>query len=106
MPEMRITAGTPSLSSHHAVGLIGLFCYRLLIDRLPEAWPARARFKLGVRGEQRLSTAHAGVCASVLGLPVFAGKCRLCSCLAGYLVLLRRQLLFPIFFRLRNLVGH
>jgi hypothetical protein len=81
---------------------------RFSLDRTPgrrsiKAGPTRPRVVLGVGSKQRLSTADASVSSWRLRRFVFASKWWLSALLAGDMILIRRELLLPILFRLRDL---
>src|SRR4051812_26718063 len=96
MPEVRIAARAEHFRARHEPAAVALFRHRLLGDRLPEAGPARARFELGVRGEERLPAADARIGPRVLGRGVLAAERALGAVLAGHVVLLRRELRLPL----------
>src|SRR6266852_264639 len=106
MPQVSVAARATGLGSRHAVALVGVVDHRGLVHWLPEARPAGAGLKLGLRTEERLPAAHAGIGTGVLGLPVFSGKRRLRSRLASDVILLWRQLLLPLCFRFADFFCH
>lgn len=63
---------------------------------LPEARPACARVKFGIRGEQLRATANAVVFAFGVVVPVFVRKRPFCAVFAGDLILLWGQLCLPL----------
>src|SRR5207302_10613598 len=65
---------------------------------LIEARPARPRVELGLRIEQRRPAAHAVIRARFVIVPMLASKSALGACLARHVILLRRELLFPLGF--------
>lgn len=81
---------------------------RFSFDRTPgrrgiKTRPARPRVVLGVGSKQWLSAANAGVRSRRLRGFVFAGERRFSALLSGDMILIRRELLLPILFRLRDL---
>ena len=66
------------------------------LGAIPEAGPAGARFKLGIGAEQLVVAADAAIHAAGLVIPVDAGEGPFGAPLAGYRVLLGRELCAPL----------
>src|SRR6185312_4796722 len=88
---MRIAARTGYFGARHAMRAIDMGAYAVGGQRQPEARPARARVVLGIRAEQLLPAAHAGVDALVLVVRVLAREGGLRALLLRHRVLQRRQ---------------
>ena len=96
MPEVGITLSAVDFGAHHPVGQILFGGDRLGTHTVPEAGPTRARIELGLRAEQRRTTADAVVHPRGLVVPVSPGERPLGAAAAGHLELLRRQGLLPL----------
>ena len=81
--------------TQHAVGAVGFFAHIVTVDGHKIAWPATARIKLGVRGEERGATAHAAIDAVFGVIPVTSRKRPLSAFLAGDIIFFGRELGFP-----------
>src|SRR5579859_4536655 len=106
MPEMRVARGTAHLSADHAVTRIAVFDYSSTLARLVKAWPAGTGIKLRLRIEQRRSAAHTVIHPRFLGVPILPREGAFGSSLAGDVILLVSQLLFPLGFALNHFFGH
>jgi hypothetical protein len=106
MSEVRVAAAALYLRASHAVAGVGLGLDSLLIRRGVEARPPGARVVFGIRTKQRLATANALVYPRRVRVLVFPRKRRLCSLLAGHIVLIRRELLLPSDLVLADLFVH
>ena len=96
MAQMRVAVGAADFGAHHEERAVLVLAHRVRAHRLVKARPAGAAVELRVRGKQRPVTAHAGVNALVLGVPVRPGKGALGAVLAGDVILLGRQLRAPL----------
>ena len=96
MPEMGIATGAIDFGAHHSMGQIPFGGDRVGTHTVPEAGPAGARIKLGIRTEQWRSTADAVVHPGGLVVPISPGKSTLGAPATGHLELLRREGLLPL----------
>src|SRR5208282_735922 len=101
--QMRIAARATRLRASHAIAGVGLFADVLAVGGGEEAWPSGSRIKLCFRAKQQCATADAVVGSVVVFIPVLAGEGALGATGAGYLILLRSELLPPLGVRLRDL---
>src|SRR6185437_16177835 len=89
----------------HAVADIALLVDMAVYGGRGEARPAAAGVELGIRLEQRLAAAGAGIGAFAVLVLIFAGEGPLGRLLAQHGVLHRAQLLAPLGFALDDLGG-
>src|ERR1017187_6942185 len=87
MAEMGAAARTVDFGARHAMGLIHMRVHPLGRHGQPEARPARAGVVLGIRAEQLLAAAHAGIDTRLLVIGVRAAEGRLRALLLRHLVL-------------------
>lgn len=106
VPEMRVAARAGDLDSAHAVALVRVGFERVLRHRRPEARPPGAGFEFMVGLEQGSPATHAPIEPLALVLIKAAAERPLRAALPGYVVLLRRQLSFPLVIRLLNFLRH
>jgi hypothetical protein len=66
-----------------------------ITDRLPEAGPAGARIKFGVRIEQFITAAYTAINAGIFAVVIFTGERTFGTFLAGDMELLFGQLIMP-----------
>jgi pyridoxamine 5'-phosphate oxidase len=97
---MRSALRALDLGAAHAVARIVDRFEILFVHRRVKTRPSAARFELRAGAKKLGIAAHAMIRAVVVKIPVFAGECRLRAALAGDLILLRRQLFFPLRVRL------
>src|SRR6266436_102717 len=74
MPQMRVAFPAAHFGPAHAVARVAACFYILFRDGRPEAWPAGAGFKLGLRTEQRVPTAEAAIYAWIVKVVVLPAK--------------------------------
>src|SRR5260221_5204489 len=72
--QVGVAAAANDLGPHHEMAFIGHERDAVVVERLPETRPAGAGLELGLRVEQRLTAADAGVCACFVVVPVFAAE--------------------------------
>ena len=89
--EMAVAVGRADLGADHAVRDVAQFVDIGRLDRLREARPAAADFKLVGRGKQRLARDDIDIDAGLLVMQIFAGARALGAALLGDAVLFRRQ---------------
>src|SRR5689334_7230838 len=106
MSEMRIAVRTRDLHAPHAVAVVFVGLDGLARDGLVKARPSAAGVKLRVRLEQRLPARRAAVPAWIVLGFVLAGEGPLGALLSKNVVLVRRELAPPFFFRLADFVRH
>ena len=96
MAEVGVTAGATDLAADHAVAAVGVHRDRFGVDTFPEAGPARAGIKFGIRGEKVGTTTDARIGAPALVVPIGARKGPFGAALAGDAVLLGGEALAPL----------
>src|SRR6516225_9192604 len=96
MPQVSSTISTDYFCSSHEEGVIFVQFDVFHIDWIVEARPSRSRFKLGVRGEQRLSTGDTIVHSCFMVVVQRATECSFGSLLPDNFVLFWSKSLFPI----------
>src|SRR5581483_234678 len=106
VPKVGITSRATRFRTNHPVTAIGELRNRTWIDWLVEAWPASARIEFGIGVKQRLPATDTRVNTLLFGIPVFAGKRRLGSCVPGHVILLLGQLLLPVFIALDHFFAY
>src|SRR5206468_10317420 len=97
-------ARADDLGAPHEQAVVGSGLDLVVGDRVPEARPAGAGVELGVGAEELLTAARAAVHAVAVLVPICAREGLLGALVAEHLVLLGRQLLAPVGFRLLNLL--
>ncbi len=100
MTEMAAAVGADDLGAVHAMAAIIDQLDGALGRHIIEAWPAAATGKLGAAGKQRRAAGRTSVQASVFIIEQMPGEGLLGGLFAQHLILLRRQLLPPVTFRL------
>src|ERR1700737_2005032 len=101
---MCIAAGGTRLGASHAIAGVGMLADVLAVGGGKETRPSRSRIKFCFRAKEQCATADAMVRPIVVFVPVLAGKSALGAAAAGYLILLRGELLLPLGFGLGDLV--
>ena len=69
MPQVTVADVTHHFGANHAVRMVGFFAHIVAINRHKIAWPAAARIKFCVRGEQGRATADAAIDAMLVVIP-------------------------------------
>ncbi len=101
--EVRIAAHAVDFRSHHAVRVVSRAADGFLRDRLEKTRPARARFKLRIRAEQRQAARDAGVEPELVIVVEDSAERALGACSAGDTELFVRELQLPSIVGLRDL---
>src|SRR5690625_4753139 len=101
---MRVATGTQNLRALHAMTIILFFLDTRGIERLPKTRPATAGMVFRIGAEQRRAAASTEILAFSFIIIVLATKSRLGALLPENAILLRRQLLPPLVFRLLDLL--
>jgi hypothetical protein len=96
--EMSIALATGDSRPLHAQTSIGNLDDIFFGNGLPEARPAGARFKLGLRAEDCVIAADAAIKAMVVIVPGDAGKGAFCTLVPGHFKRDRRKFLLPFCF--------
>src|SRR5678815_3342621 len=102
--QMRIAARAQHFGAPHEEAAILLERDGFFRHRRPEARPARAGIVFRRRFEQRRAAADAAIEARLLVVPMLAGERPLGAVLARDVILLGRQLFFPLGIALHDLV--
>src|SRR5829696_3047969 len=97
---MGTTHRAVDLDPAHEEATVFLRLYVTLIERRPEAGPAAARIVLGVGREERRVASHATINALFLIVVVLTAKRPLRTLHPRNTILLRGELVLPLFFRL------
>src|SRR5205823_8608402 len=92
--------------ANHSVGRIRLRFHRRLVRWSIKTWPARSRMVFRFRSKQRLPAADAFVGPRRLRIFVFSGKWWLGPFLPGHVILIRGELLLPLFLVFADLLVH
>src|SRR5215204_4364353 len=101
--------GAVYLRAAHEEAAVLLRLDVVFVERLPEARPARAGIVFGVRREQGRPAGHAAVDSLLFVVVVLTAEGPLCALHSRDAVLLRGELVLPLFFRLLYLprrIGH
>jgi hypothetical protein len=95
--EMGVTLCAAGFGACHTVAAVGDAANRRLVDRRPVAGPAATgvEFVLGLK--QRRTTTYTAINSRLFVVAVFATEGCLGATFTGHAVLLRAQLLFPVF---------
>src|ERR1700683_5061318 len=94
--QMSFAAAANHFLAGHAVAAVGFRADTVFPSGLPEAGPAGAGMEFRVRSEKRLSAANANVRARRFRIHIRPRERRLCTLPACHLILLRRELPFPV----------
>ncbi len=97
VPQMCPAAGAQDLSSCHKKAGVNHRADSPVVNRIPETGPSTPGIELRGGREQLLTTTYTGVDSRIRNIPVFTGERTLCRFLAGDGVLLRGELLLPLF---------
>jgi len=100
MAEVRVTLAAGNGRAVHSQASIGRFDDIFARDRLPEAGPAGAGFKLGIGAEERYVTADAAEETAIMEIPGAARIGPLGGGMTGDFKRSRGKLLLPLRFRL------
>jgi hypothetical protein len=100
--QMGIALGAADFGAHHAVGRVPVFHDASFFGGLVETRPAGAGVELGIRIKQRSAAANAVIHTRFFRVPVLARKGTLGPSFTSHMILLGRELLFPLSFRLRD----
>ena len=107
MAEMGIASFAQHLDPSHEKTIVRFCPCAFFRDHLPEAGPTRAGVIFCLRAEQFSTTPHTAVGPFLLGCVVLSRKGPFRALLTGDVVLIRRELLFPVLVRLYNfLIRH
>ena len=100
MSEVGFAPSAHHFGAVHAIGVVGRVNDTAFTNRLVEGRPATAAFKFGIAYKQWIAADSTIIGAFVLNVFQRAAPWSLRTFLAGYIVDVRRQYLFPLF------VGH
>src|SRR5580698_1017629 len=103
---MRVALAADYLFADHSVADVSLDFHIVFVYWFVKAGPAGAGVKYGIRRKERVAAADAAVGSRRGGVFVLAGKRRLGALLAGHMVFIRRELLFPFGIGFLDLIGH
>lgn len=96
MPQMRATIGTNSFSSIHAMTLVGIFSYRVIVHRLIKTRPSRTGVIFIGWMKQRIPTTPTQIRPSGFLMTILPRECLFSTLLSTDMKFLSGQFLSPI----------
>src|SRR5262245_29044473 len=106
MAKMGVAAAATHFGAFHKPARVRVLRDIVLLDRLPEAGPARAGIEFGAGIKERLAATNTLIDAGFFGIPVDAGKGLLRPLAAGNAKLFRAENLFPLLIRFLDFLDH